>query len=325
LSRFTVVVTDLGYATYEPEKQELAAIDAELVFADCKTAQDVAEACRTADAILNRYARIGPDAIAALEKCRVISRYGVGVDTVDLAAATRAGIPVANVTDYCMDEVSAHALALLLSCIRRTVSRDRQVRQGMWEIAGKEPVHRIEGKVLGLIAFGRIARALHRKVAGFGLSKVLAYDPYVPPEDIERAGAKPASFDEVLTRSDYISVHPPLTEETHHMVGADEFAKMKPTAIFVNTSRGPVVDPDALYDALKHDRIMSAGIDVHEPEPLGKGSRFFDLPNVVLTDHAAWYSEESENQLKRSAAQNVALVLSGKPPRFCVNPEVLKS
>ncbi len=320
---FKVVITDLGYATYDPEREELAAAgDVQLVLAECETEADVAEACRDADAVLTRMAPVGADAIQKMEKCRVISRYGVGVDNVDVPAATRRGIVVANMRNYCNEEVSDHALALLMSCVRRTASRDKQIRAGMWDIGWKEPIYRIAGKVFGLVGYGGIPRTLHRKLSGFNLAEVLVFDPFVPAGDVEEAGAKSVSLDELLARSDFISVHPPLSAETRHMISAEQFGKMKPTAVLVNTSRGPVVDPDALYEALKSGRIMSAGIDVYEPEPPEKGCPLFELPNVVLTDHAAWYSQESQLELQRGAARNVALVLTGKPPLFCVNPEV---
>ncbi len=325
MSDFKVVITDLGYASYDPERGELAAAgDVELVLTDCKTEAEVARACRDADGVITRLGPVGANAIAAMTKCRAISRYGVGVDNVHIPTATAKGIAVCNVRGACNEDVSDHALALLLSCIRRTASRDKQVRAGLWDIGSKEPVYRIAGKTLGLVGYGAIARFLHRKVSGFGLAEVLIFDPFVPDADAAKAGVRKVSLDELCRRADYISVHAPLNDETRHMIGPAQFASMKPTAILVNTSRGPVVDPAALVDALKTGRIASAGIDVHEPEPPPKNSPFFALPNIVLTDHTGWYSEESQFELQSKAARNIALVLSGKPPLFCVNPEVLK-
>ena len=321
--KLTVVVTDLGYATYEPEREELAAADAQLVLAECVTEADVAEACKDADGVITRMAPVGAEAIAALEKCRVIARYGVGVDNVDVAAATARGIPVANVRDYCNEEVSDQALALLLACVRRISSRDRQVRAGMWDIGTKEPIYRVAGKVMGLVGFGAIARTLHRKLTGFNLADVLVHDAFIAAEEITKAGARPVGLAELLAKSDFVSLHVPLTESTHHLIGAEELAAMKRTAILVNTSRGGVVDSEALYQALKGGTIASAGIDVHEQEPPPADYKLFELDNVVLTDHASWYSEESQLTLQRTTARNVALVLSGQPPLYCVNPEVL--
>ncbi len=324
MAKFKVVITDLGYASYQPEKDELSAIDAELVLAKCSTEVEVGEACADADGVITRLAPVGAAAIEKMEKCRVISRYGVGVDNVDVQAATAKKIPVANVREYCNEEVSDHALALIMACARKTSIRDRQVRAGMWDIGAKNPVYRIAGKVLGLVGYGAISRALHRKVSGFGLAEVLVYDPYVPAAEAAQNGARSVELDELLRRADYISIHAPLTDATRRMIGAEQFKAMKPTAILVNTSRGPLVDTDALYEALLRGEINSAGIDVHDPEPPKKDCKLFRLDNVVLTDHAGWYSQESQLALQQTAARNVALVLAGKPPLFCVNPEVLK-
>ena len=324
MAKLKVVITDLGYASYQPEKDELAAVDAELVLAECSTEAEVGEACADADGVITRLAPDGAAAIEKMEKCRVFSRYGVGVDNVNVPAATSKKIPVANVREYCNEEVSDHALALIMACARKTSVRDRQVRAGMWDIGAKDPVYRIAGKVLGLVGYGAIARALHRKVSGFGLAEVLVYDPYVTAAEAAQNGARSVELDELLRRADYISIHAPLTDATRRMIGAEQFKAMKPTAILVNTSRGPLVDTDALYEALSTGQINSAGIDVHDPEPPKKNCKLFRLDNVVLTDHAGWYSQESQLALQQTAARNVALVLAGKPPLFCVNPEVMK-
>jgi len=322
--RLKVVVTDLGYASYQPEQEELANLNVELVLAECSTEEEVGEACKDADGVITRLAPVGADAIAKMEKCRVISRYGVGVDNVDVAAATARKIPVANVRDYCNEEVSDQALALLMACVRRVSSRDRQVRAGMWDIGATEPIYRVAGKVLGLIGYGAIARTLHRKTSGFELAEVLAHDAYIAAETIQEAGARPVELDELLRASDFISVHVPLTDGTRHLINEAALKAMKPTAILVNTSRGGVVDADALYAALKNGEIGAAGLDVHEVEPPPSDYKLFELDNVVLTDHAGWYSEESQLALQRTTARNVALVLAGKRPLYCVNEEVFE-
>jgi len=322
--KLKVVVTDLGYESYQPEKDELALVGAELVLAECSSEGEVGEACRDADGVITRLAPVGANAIEMMERCRVISRYGVGVDNVDVEAASRKNIVVANVRGYCNEEVTDQALALLMACVRKVSIRDRQVRAGMWDIGARDPIYRVAGKVLGLVGYGAIAQTLHRKVSGFGLAEVLAHDPFVPGDVIRNAGAKNVELEELLRRSDFVSVHASLTEQTRHLIGAEQFRLMKPTAILINTSRGGLVDTEALYVALKSGQINSAGIDVHEQEPPGADYKLFELDNVVLTDHAGWYSEESQHDLQRKTARNVALVLSGKPPLFCVNPEVLK-
>jgi D-3-phosphoglycerate dehydrogenase / 2-oxoglutarate reductase len=325
MADFKVVITDLGYATYEPERGELAAAgDIDLVLAECVTEDDVAEACKDADAVITRLAPVGVKAIAAMEKCQAIARYGVGVDNVDVAAATEAGIPVCNVRDYCLEEVSDLALALMMTCARRTSSRDKQIRAGGWDIGAKEPVYRIAGKTLGIVGYGAIPRTLRRKVSGFNFKEVLIFDPFVSDEDAAKEDVRKVELNELCEQADYISIHAPLIDATRGMIGAEQFAKMKPTAILVNTSRGPVVDTAALVEALKTGQIMSAGVDVYDPEPPPKDSPLFDLPNVTLTDHTGWYSEESQLDLQKCAAKNIALVLSGEPPMYCVNPEVLK-
>jgi D-3-phosphoglycerate dehydrogenase len=275
--------------------------------------------------VITRLAPVTAEAIAQMKRCRVIARYGVGVDNVDVAAATARGIPVANVRDYCNEDVSDHALALLMACVRKISLRDRQVRAGRWDIGSADPVYRVAGKVLGLLGYGAIARTLHRKVSGFALAEVLAFDPFVGAEQMAKTGATKVTLEELLERSDFISVHAPLTDQTRHIIGAAELAKMKSTAILVNTSRGPLIDPDALYEALTTGQINSAGLDVHEPEPPEANSRFFGLDNIVLTDHTGWYSEESQLTLQQTAARNVARVLAGERPVFCVNPEVFKA
>lgn len=319
-----IVITDLGYATYEPERAELAALgDVDLVLARCSTEAEVAEACRDADGVIARAAPVGKAAIEAMRRCKVISRYGIGVDNVDVKAATRKGIPVCNVRDYCKEEVSDHVLSLLFGCARRTPSRDRKVRAGAWDIGFREPIHRVSGKVLGFVGYGAIPRTLRRKVSGLGFSEVLIDDPYVTEDAARAEGVRKVSLEELCAQADFITVHVPLTEETRHLIGAAQFSLMKPTAIFINTARGPVVDNEALASALEEGRIMAAGVDVYEPEPPLPGSRLLQLDNVVLSDHMAWYSEESQLELQRLAARNTALVLMGKRPLFCVNPQVL--
>jgi D-3-phosphoglycerate dehydrogenase len=320
-----VVITDLGYSSYDVEREELAALgEVDLVLARCASEADVAEACGEADAVIVRMAPVSGKAIEAMRRCRVISRYGIGVDNVDVEAATRKGIPVCNVRDYCREEVSDHVLALLFSCARRIASRDRKVRAGAWDVGSREPVHQVSGRVLGFIGYGAIPRTLRRKVSGLGFKEILIDDPYVTDADARSEGVRRVSLDELCALADFISVHVPLNEETRHLVGAAQFALMKPTAIFINTARGPVVDTEALASTLEEGRIMAAGVDVYEPEPPRKDSRLFALDNIVLSDHMAWYSEESQIELQRLTARNAALVLAGKPPLFCVNPETLR-
>lgn len=325
MSKFKVLIADSRYESYDEEVAVLRKIKARIITDSSDNEDKIAEIIGDVDAVIVNLAPITAKVISGMNKCKCISRYGVGVDNVDVNCATTKNIVVTNVREYCNEDVSDHALALLFACVRKTSLIDKRVRTGDWDIAAKKPMYRIAGKTLGLIGYGGIARTLHRKITGLGLSKILVYDPYVPAKEIKKNGARKVELDDLLTASDFISIHAPLTESTRHMIGPDQFKLMKNTAILVNTSRGPLVDPDALFDALKNGTINSAGIDVHEPEPPQSDCKLFDLDNVVLTDHTGWYTEESQGELKRFAAQNAALVLTGKPPLFCVNPEVLKS
>ena len=320
---WTVVVSDHEYADLEIEAGVLSALDApvRLLAAQCRSERELAAVAADADAVLNQYCPIGAETLAVLRRCRVISRYGVGYDTVDVAAATACGICVTNVPDYCVDEVSDHALALLLASARRVAALDAQVRRGLWDYKRGQPMGRLRGKVLGLIGFGRMARALAAKVVPLQL-RVLAHDPLVPPETMIHAGVEPAALDDLARAADFVSVHAPLSPATRGLVGAGLLSLMKPTAVLINTARGPVVDEDALVAALRAGRIGGAALDVLEREPPAPDHPLLAMPQVIFTPHVAWYSEESEAELRRRAAEHVALVLRGERPPHLVNPEV---
>ncbi len=326
MARYKAVILDDRYESHALERQELAKADADVV--EVRTAnpseEEVLAACRDADAIVVNLAKLPGSVIRQLEKCRVIARYGVGFDNVDAKAATEKGIRVVNVPDYCMEEVSDQALALILACARQIRFRDEAIRAGKWDTAEAGPIYRIAGKTFGIVGFGNIPQALHRKLKGFDPGAVLVYDPFIPAEVVERAGAKLVDLDTLLRESDYISVHAPLTEKTRHMFGGEQFAKMKPTAIFVNTSRGGLVDTAALAEALEKGTIAWAGIDVHEQEPVPKDYPLLKMPNAVLSDHKGFYSEESLQELQRKAAACAAEVLMGRTPKSVVNRDVLK-
>lgn len=292
---------------------------ARLVEQAAPTEEALVEHARDADAILTLDEPLTADVIAQLRACRVISRFGIGVDRVDVEAATRHGIVVANVPDYCVDEVSDHALALLLGLARRTHALDAAVRAGTWDtpaVAGD--VHRLRGQVLGVVGFGRLGRRLGEKAKALGL-RVLVHDPYVGDEEVRRLAAEPVPLDELLGRSDWVSLHLPLTDETRHLVDGAALARMKPTAILVNTARGALVDQAALVDALRHGRLRGAALDVLEREPPARDDPLLELDNVILTSHAAFYSVEALAQMRRTAVENVVQVLTGRPPLFSVN------
>ena len=314
-----VVVTDDRYGSYEEENAVFKEIDASVEVHDQMDEAETVRVLKDADGILVNLHPLPAKVIEKLEKCRVISRYGVGYDNVDVETATSKGIWVARVPDYCLEDVSDQAMALLLGCVRKVAFKDRRIRQGSWNLHKEQPSFRIAGKTLGLVGYGAIARTLHRKMSGFGLERVLAFDPYLDPEKIAENGAEPVDLSRLLKESDYLSVHAPLNEETRGLIGRRELALMKATAILVNTSRGPLVDENAVAEALAEGKIASAGLDVFASEPLPPESPLLKLANVVLSDHAGWYSEESVAELKTKAAQNVLAVLKGDKPIYPVN------
>lgn len=319
MAKFKVVMTDDRHGTYNEEIEVLKSIGADVIIANCNTVKEVIDTCHDADGIMVNLAPMPAEVIEKLEKCKIISRYGVGYDNVDLAACTKKGIYLANVPDYCAEEVSDHALALLMACARKVSRRDAQVRQGMWNIGKADPIYRIAGKVFTFLGFGTIARCLFRKIQGFNFSRVQIYDPFIDAATIKSMGAVKVEWEEALSSSDFISIHMPLNSETKGIINESSFAMMKPGVIIVNTSRGPVIDENALINALKKGQINSAGLDVHTTEPLDKNSPFMKIENCVLTDHVGWYSEEAMSELKRKVAENVKEVLSGGKPKYALN------
>lgn len=322
-AKFRVVVSDHYFPNLIPERQVLEAIGAEVIDAQCDTEEEVIERCAGADAILNQRFYFTPRVLSALTGCKVMVRYGVGVDNIDIEAATKAGILVCNVPDYGMEEVSDHAIGLLLGLIRKIPSIDDTVKHGEWNYKLHMPLYRIRGGTLGIVGLGRIGRVVAKKIQPWGV-RLLANDPYIEDEVFTTYGAIKASFEQVLDESDYISVHVTLTPETYHMFSYDQFKRMKNGALFINTSRGRVVDEDGLYRAMKEGQLAGAALDVMETEPPGKDHPLYQFPNCLITPHIAFYSEESVNDLKRMSAEEIARVLQGEQPRSPVNPEVME-
>ena len=254
------------------------------------------------------------------ETLQVVGRAGIGVDNVDVAAATENGITVVNVPDYALEEVSTHALALLLACVRAVPAYDRSVKAGEWDWTVGAPMHRMAGKTLGLVGFGQIARRLAARLRTFGL-EVVATDPHVDAATMRDYGVERVSFEAVLERADYLSVHAPLYQETRGLLSTAEFERLDDDCIVVNTGRGPVIDEAALVDALDRGEIARAGLDVLESEPPAPDSPLLDRDDVVCTPHAGWYSEESRADLSESVARDVAAVLRGDAPENPVDPE----
>jgi D-3-phosphoglycerate dehydrogenase len=319
-----VAVTDSVFPNLDPAREVLAKIDAEVRLAKEPNPDGILEVARDADAVLTTYAKITAAMIQQLTRCRVIGRFGIGVDNVDIPAATAAGIVVTRVPDYCLDEVSDHTMALLLALVRKIPSSNARTQAGRWEMRAVVPIRRLRGTVLGLVAFGQIPQLVAPKAQAFGI-RVVTYDPYVSKQVAERAGVEQVEFDELLKISDYISIHTPLLPATHHLFNADVFRRMKPTAYLINTARGPIIDEAALADALDQGHLAGAALDVMEQEP-PSGSRLLGhRDNVIVTPHTSFYSEESLVDLQTKAAEEVVRVLSGQAPRNPVNPEALRT
>ena len=322
MSKYRVVIVNLGYPSFNTEQEILSPLDAAVIPADsdCTTEEEVLAVAKDAHAILVREAPVGQRVIDALENCRAIVRYGVGVDNIDLDAAAAKGIYVANIPGYGTEEVSDHAVALLLACIRNLLQRDRNLREGRFETDIKDQIHRTTGNVLGLIGYGQISQAVHRKWQGFQPARVLISDPYADPQLIADNGGECVDPHTLLAESDYVSLHAPLTDETRHIIDAGALDRMKPTAILINTARGELIDEAALFDALNNDQILAAGLDVFESEPISSDHPLAGLPNVILTSHMGWYSKNAVNELQTRAAAEVKRILSGEKPECWVNP-----
>ena len=323
IKRFKVVVTDYDFPSVEIEREILNRVHADLIEAENTEERYLMEVTRDADGILVQRAPITRGIIQGFKKCRIISRYAVGMDKIDVEAATERGIFVTNVPDYCIQEVSDHTLALILGCARKIVSLDREVKEGIWEPHSAKGMLRLKEQVLGLIGFGNVARDLSTKAKAIGF-RILAYDPYVKSSIFLKYKVKKSSLEDLLRESDFISLHIPLTGETEKIIGLKEFQMMKRTCFFINTARGKVVDQKALVESLEKGLIAGAGIDVMEDEPPDLMDPLFKLENVITTPHVGYYSDESEKELQRKAAEQVALVLNGKIPKYIVNRRLLR-
>ncbi len=319
--KYKVVHTDANSGRLiKEELEELDKIDAEVILARCKTEDEVIEAARDADAILLVFSPLTRRVIESLHNCKVIVRYGVGVDNVDVEAATDYGIVVANVPDFCFEEVSNHAMVLLLACAKKLVPLNNSIKQGIWG-QRPAPMVSIHGQTLGLVGCGNIGRATAKKARCFGL-RILGYDPYLDKSIAREHEITLVSLPELLKESDFVSVHTPLTKETRHLIGEKEFEQMKPTAYFINTSRGPVVDEPALIKTLREGRLAGAGLDVFEKEPIDPDNPLLKMDNVVVTPHTASYCDASFSLLRRRVGEAAVNILSGRWPRSVVNPTV---
>ncbi|WP_105456925.1 C-terminal binding protein [Escherichia coli] len=316
-----IVVIEPGYLNYSAEENILQDWDPQFVVVPANASlEEKLRQVSNADAIMVREATVSRPMIEAMQQCRVIVRYGVGVDNIDSQAAKEKGIYVANVPDYGSEDVAEHALALLLAATRRIATRNRDVRDGQWGIGQREPMFRLAGKILGVVGFGRISRCFVQKASGFGFKRILVVDPLLTDEQASQAGVTRVNLDTLCREADFISLHAPLTPDTHHLIGEAELAKMKPSAVLVNTSRGGLIDEQALINALLQKRIFAAGLDVFESEPLSTKSPLLQMDNTLCTDHTAWFTEESVVELQSKAAHEVRRAFEGEHPLNWVNP-----
>lgn len=317
-----VVITDYQYDSILQEDAIIRGAGFELVSRIKSTPEQVLEITKDADAIITQYCDINAAVIDQLEHCKIIIKYGIGINNIDADAAAAKGIYVCNVPDYGIDEVSNHAIAMLFALNKKLPIISGAIKQGDWGYSSIIPLRRLAGSTLGLVGFGRIPQAVAQKMAGFGV-RTIAYDPYCSAERMAEMGVEKVDIDTLCRESDNISIHCPYTPDTHHMFDAAAFAIMKPSAFLINTARGPIVDEHALLAALKDGTIAGAGLDVFESEPITPEHPLLQLPNVIATPHCAWYSEEAISVLQRSVAEEVVRVLQGNPPLHPCNAKQL--
>ena len=315
MSRPLIAVTDSVFPSLDPARAALKRLDPELRMANSASADDILAVARDADAVLVTYAKLPEDLLRQLTRCKAIGRFGLGVDNIDLPAAREMGITVTYVPDYCIEEVSDHAMALLLALARKIPFSNKLVQSGRWEMPAVVPIRRLRGQTLGLVGFGNIPRKVAPKAQAFGL-RVIAYDPYVPPETFKAAGVEGVGFDQLLAAADFVSIHAPLTPETRGLFDAATFAKIKKGARLINTARGLLIDEPALVAALDAGQVGAAALDVLAFEPPPKDHPLFGRDNVILCPHTAWYSIEALEELQTKCASDVARVLSGEPPVY---------
>ena len=319
---FRVLITDYAWPNLEIERAILAEVGAEVVVAPNGTPEEIVALAADVDAILTCWKQVPPAALDAAARCRIISRYGIGLDNIPVAHATSLGMVVTNVPDFCLDEVAEHTLALLLTCARRVVPQAAATRQGEWHQGLARGMARVRGQTLGLIGYGNIAQAVAERARALGL-QIIAYTPRLAPDALEPWGRATNHLDELLAVADYVSLHLPLTDQTRALVDANALAQMKPTAYLINTSRGAIIDEAALLAALAQGQIAGAALDVMDGEPPRADHPLLQHPRVIATPHVAFYSEEAIVDLETKAARHVAQALRGDVPDRVVNAEVL--
>lgn len=317
-----ILITDIAWPDYEIEKEVLSAVEGEIMLAGGGTPAEIIALAPQADAVLTCWKDVPAEALDIAPNCKVVSRYGIGLDNIPIGRATELGMLVTNVPDFCLEEVSDHVMALLLATARQLLPLARNPERSGWTRETPRPIPRVRGQTLGLIGFGNIARALVPKALGFGL-RVIAYTPRLRQSDAPEGVEVTNDLAALLSASDYVSIHCPLTEETAHIIDEAALAQMKSSALLINTSRGGVVDEEALIRALQDGGIGGAALDVTDPEPPSADNPLLALENVIVTPHAAFYSVAATAELARKAAANVVTVLQGGVPQTLVNAEVL--
>ena len=322
--RIKVLVTDYAWSTLEPERDILSSIGADLIVAEDESETTFVKHAPNVDAILTNWARVSTHVIESAIKCQVIVRYGIGLDNIDVETATRLGITVVNVPTYCLEEVSDHAMALILSLARKIPRLDQEVKKRGWDRNIGPQMYRLRGQKLGLIGFGKIAQLIVPKAQGFGL-QVMAYSPTLTDERVKKFNVQRVDLEKLVITSDFISLNCPLTPQTHHLINAQRLQSMKPTAYLINTARGDIIDNNALHEALNKGWIAGAGLDVLPEEPPPPDLNLLDLDNAIITPHAAFWSEESIYDLQVTAAEEVVRVLTSQMPLSLMNPEVLQN
>lgn len=320
MSRYKVVLTDNIFPDLKLEREMLKEVDAELVIV--KNRKEIKKECLEADAVINTYEQITEDIIEGMQKCKIIIRNGIGVNTIDMDACNNKRIIVANVPDYCVDEVATHVIGLIFCLNRKIALINKYVKNGDWDVKNAIPIYPLNNRVLGMVGFGKIARLVNDRIKAFGM-KVICYDPYVSDESVAKKGAKKVDFEELVKTSDYISIHAPLTSETLNMFNLDVFKKMKNSAYILNTARGPIINEGHLVKALEQGMIEGAGLDVLTNDEIHKDNPLISMDNVVITSHIAWYSEESIVRRRIQTIESVVNVLKGGEPASFLNKQYI--
>lgn len=317
---FKVTLVDHEWEDTQLEERMFEEAGLELQILQSREKERIIEAAKTSDALLILYADIDEDILKEAQEAgrlQIVSRYGIGINMVDVKAAKACGIDVANVNDYCIDEVSDHSLAFILAAARRLIPYYNDTRAGHWDFKVTDLPIRSSKATVGLLGFGKIPRRLAEKLNAIGYN-VMAYDPFVSEEDMHAVHVQKATVEEIIAESDFISVHVPLIEATHHLLNREAFQAMKSSAYIINTARGPIIDEEAMIEALQNGEIAGAYLDVTETEPLPANSPLRTLPNVVLSPHAAWYSEDAFFEIRYKAIQNIIEKSEGKTPTYLI-------